>query len=339
MMQMLAIDLAKQSFHVHGVTEDGEVVSRRVGRPKLMDLVACLAPRIVAMEACATSHFWGRAFEAAGHEVRLINPRFVKPFVRGSKNDAVDAEAIFDAASRPTMRFVPVKSLEQQDLQSLHRVRDRLVAQRTSLINHTRGLLAEYGLVFPRGAALFARRARTGLAEAEVSDIARATFEALLDELEALADRLSRLDARLIAICREDAACRRLTGVPGIGPIVATALVASIGDGSQFRSGRELAAWIGLVPRQHSTGGKAKLGGIGRRANHYLRRLLVHGARAVALRLGAKADARSRWFQAVIDRRGFNKGIVAMANKIARTVWVVLTRQEAYAIDEARVGA
>lgn len=331
MMQMLAIDLAKQSFHVHGIIDGGEVISRRVGRSKLVDLVARLTPAVIAMEACATAHFWGRAFEAAGHQVRLINPRFVKPFVRGSKNDAVDAEAIFDAASRPTMRFVPVKSLAQQDLQSLHRVRDRLVAQRTSLINHTRGLLAEYGLVFPRGAALFARRARAGLDEADISDIARATFEALLDEMEALAARLQRLDGRLVAICREDRACRRLMSVPGIGPIGATAMVASVGDASQFRSGRELAAWIGLVPRQYSTGGKAKLGGIGRRANHYLRRLLVHGARAIALRLRHKTDARSLWFQAVIDRRGFNKGVVAMANKIARMVWAVLTRKEVYA--------
>ena len=268
---------------------------------------------------------------AAGCEVRLINPRFVTPFVRGSKNDATDAEAIFDAASRPTMRFVPVKTTDQQDLQSLHRVRDRLVAQRTNLINHTRGLMAEYGVVYPAGAALFSRRARAGLANAGLSAMARETFEALLDELDALEVRIDRLDERLRAICREDPTCRRLMAVPGIGPVVATALVASIGDARQFRSGRELAAWIGLVPRQHSTGGRSRLGGVGRRANHYLRRQLVHGARAVALRLATKTDPRSRWFQAVIDRRGFNKGIVAMANKTARMVWAMLTRDESYA--------
>ena len=330
-MQMLAIDLAKQSFHVHGVDAGGQVISRRVGRAKLVGLVERLGPAVVAMEACATAHHWARVFMAAGCEVRLINPRFVTPFVRGSKNDATDAEAIFDAASRPTMRFVPVKTTDQQDLQSLHRVRDRLVAQRTNLINHTRGLMAEYGVVYPAGAALFSRRARAGLANAGLSAMARETFEALLDELDALEVRIDRLDERLRAICREDPTCRRLMAVPGIGPVVATALVASIGDARQFRSGRELAAWIGLVPRQHSTGGRSRLGGVGRRANHYLRRQLVHGARAVALRLATKTDPRSRWFQAVIDRRGFNKGIVAMANKTARMVWAMLTRDESYA--------
>jgi transposase len=327
---MLAIDLAKHSFHVHGIDIDGQVISRRVGRARLLTLVESLAPKIIAMEACATAHHWARAFLAHDREVRLINPRFVKPFVRGSKNDAVDAEAIFDAASRPTMRFVPVKSIDQQDLQSLHRVRDRLVSQRTNLINHTRGLLAEYGLVYPKGAARFPSRARAELLEVPLSPMARETFEALLDELEALEVRIQRLEDRLRAICREDATCRRLMSLPGVGPVVATALKASIGNVRQFRSGRELAAWIGLVPRQYSTGGKSQLGGVGRRANHYLRRQLVHGARAVALRLATKTDPRSRWFQAVIDRRGFNKGIVAMANKTARIAWAMLTREEDY---------
>ncbi|MER2264625.1 IS110 family RNA-guided transposase [Methylobacterium oxalidis] len=329
-MQMLAIDLAKQSFHVHGVDADGQVISRRVGRSKLLTLVASFAPKVIAMEACATAHHWARGFLAAGHEVRLINPRFVKPFVRGSKNDAVDAEAIFDAASRPTMRFVPVKSTEQQDLQSLHRVRDRLVSQRTNLINHTRGLLAEYGLIFPKGAARFPGRVRAELSESALSAMAQATFAALLDELDALETRIERLEEQLRAICREDVVCRRLMTLPGVGPVVATALKASVGDARQFHSGRELAAWIGLVPRQYSTGGKPQLGGVGRRANHYLRRQLVHGARAVALRLATKTDPRSRWFQAVIDRRGFNKGIVAMANKTARIAWAMLQRQEDY---------
>jgi transposase len=330
-MKMLAIDLAKQSFHVHGVSADGEVISRKVGRQGLPALVEKLDPQVIAMEACATAHYWARLFLAAGRQVRLINPHFVKPFVRGSKNDAVDAEAIFDAASRPTMRFVPVKTEAQQDLQSLHRVRDRLMAQRTSLINHLRGLLAEYGLVFPKGASLLLPRVRVGLAEASLSAMARETFEALLDELEAVDARVARLDDRLGTICRDDETCRRLMTLPGVGPVVATALAASIGDPRQFRSGREMAAWIGLVPRQYSTGGKSRLGGVGKRANHYLRRQLVHGARAVALRLKTKCDARSLWFQAVIDRRGFNKGIVAMANKTVRTAWAMLVRQEDYA--------
>lgn len=330
-MQLLAIDLGKRSFHLHGIDDAGVVVSRRVGRAKLESVVEDLDPSMIAMEACATAHHWARTFEAAGRTVRLINPRFVKPFVRGSKNDAVAAEAIFGAASRPGMRFVPVKTVAQQDLQSLHRVRDRLVASRTSLINHIRGLMAEYGLVYPAGAKLFGRRARTGLEDAALTPAGRATFEALLDELDAVEARIGGLDKRLQSICREDDTCRRLMTLPGVGPVVATALVASVGDARHFRSGRELAAWIGLVPRQYSTGGKSRLGGIGRRANHYLRRLLVHGARAVALHLGEKADRRSRWFRALIDRRGFNRGVVAMANKTARLAWVLMTRRETYA--------
>jgi transposase len=281
-------------------------VSRRVGRQKLMALIESLAPMVVAMEACATAHYWARILVASGREVRLINPSFVKPFVPGSKNDAVDAEAIFDAASRPTMRYVPVKT-EAQDLQSLHRVRDRLVAQRTSLINHLRGLLAEYGLIFPQGAALLLSRVKAGLADASLSKMATETFGAPVDELEGLEDRIGRLDKRLREICRDDETCRRLMTLPGVGPVVATALAASVGDARQFRSGRELAAWIGPVPRQYSTGGKTRLGGVGRRANHYLRRQLVHGARSVAIRLKTKSDVRSLWFQAVIDRRGMNR--------------------------------
>jgi len=256
------------------------MVSERVSRTKLTALVDRLGPATIAMEACASAHHWARTFVARGHQARLINPRFVKPFVRGSKNDAVDAEVIFDAASRPGMRFVPVKTTDQQDLQSLHRMRDRLMTQRTSLINHIRGLLAEYGVVVPRGAARFAERAQCDIEQATFSPMARETFSALFDELKALECRIEGMDRRLRAICREDKACRRLLGVPGVGPVIATALVASVGDARQFRSGRELAAWIGLVPRQFTTGGKPRLGGIGRRANHYLRRQLVHGARS-----------------------------------------------------------
>ena len=330
MMQLLAIDLGKQSFHVYGIDPDGIVVSRKVSRGKLLALVETLAPEVIAMEACASAHYWARTFEATGPQVRLINPRFVKPFARGSKNDAVDAEAIFDAASRPTMRFVPVKTLRQQDLQSLHRVRDRLVAQRTSLINHTRGLLAEYGVVLPKGAARFAFRARIAMTEASLSPLASDLFDLLLAQHAMIQRQIDALDKRIVALCREDEACRRLAALPGVGPLIATALVASIGAGGQFKSGRELAAWIGLVPRQYSTGGKPRLGGIGRRANHYLRRQMLHGARSVAFRLGTRDDARSRWFRALIERRGLNKAVVGFANKTARIVWAMLRRNETY---------
>lgn len=263
-------------------------------------------------------------------QVRLINPRFVKPFVRGSKNDAIDAEAIYEAATRPTMRFVPVKSVAQQDLRSLHRVRERLIVQRTSLINHARGLLAEYGIVLPQGPWRFVAQAPEAIAQAELSGLGRELFAELLDQLQDMNTRVAKLDTRIVEICREREDCRRLAELPGVGPIIATALVASVDDGRHFRSGRELAAWIGLVPRQYTTGGKPRLGGIGRRANHYLRRQMIHGARAVISRLAKYGDRRSVWLKAIVERRGFNRALVALANKTARVAWALLTRKESY---------
>lgn len=329
-IQLLAIDLGKQSFHLHAIDHDGVVISRKVCRTKLDLAVAELAPATVAMEACASAHHWGRRFEADGRKVLLINPRFVKPFVRGSKNDAIDAEAIYEAATRPTMRFVPIKSIEQQDMQSLHRVRERLVIQRTSLINHARGLLAEYGIVLPKGPWRFRDQAPSAIADANLSALADELFNELLDQLSDVEDRLSKLDATLLTLCRGHDACRRLSELPGVGPVIATALVAAVDDGRHFRSGRELAAWIGLVPRQYTTGGKPRLGGIGRRANHYLRRQMIHGARAVISRLAKREDRRSVWLKGIVTRAGFNKALVALANKTARIAWVLLARKETY---------
>jgi transposase len=330
-LNLLAIDLGKRSFHLYGIASDGVIVSRKVGRAKLAETVQALAARTIAMEACASSHHWGRLFISAGCDVRLINPRFVKPFVKGSKNDAADAEAIFEAASRPTMRFVPVKTIDQQDLQVLHRARERVVLHRTSLINQARGLLAEYGIVLPKGAWRFAAQAPAAVAGAELSELAREIFTDLLDQLAHLTGRLKKLDTRILTVCRANAAARRLAVLPGVGPIVAIALVAAVNDGRCFRSGRELAAWIGLVPRQYTTGGKPKLGGIGRRANHYLRRQMIHGARSVVYRLSNHHDRRSQWLKAVVARRGVNRGVVALANKTARIAWAILVRGHEYA--------
>jgi len=216
-MDLLAIDLGKRSFHIYGIDGDGVIISRKVGRSKLPQVIDDLAPAVIAMEACASAHHWGRTFAAAGRGIRLINPRFVKPFVKGSKNDAADAEAIFEAAMRPTMRFVPLKSTEQQDLQSLHRARDRLVCQRTALINHTRGLLAEYGLVLPQGSWRFAAQAPALVAEADLSELARDIFADLLGQLGDINGRLEKLDGKVVAICRTNAACRRLAKLPASG--------------------------------------------------------------------------------------------------------------------------
>ena len=329
-LKLLAIDLGKRSFHCFGIDDDGVVISRKTSRARLLETIQELRPETIAMEACASAHYWGRRFLADGRRVLLINPRFVKPFVKGSKNDAADAEGIYEAALRPTMRFVPVKSTEQQDLQSLHRARERVVCARTALINHMRGLLGEYGVILPQGAWRFLAQAQDAIAAADLSDLARALFSDLLDELRALDLRLDKLDRQLISLCRTNEACRRLSKLPGVGPVIATALVAAVDDGRHFRSGRELAAWIGLVPRQYTTGGKPRLGGIGRRANHYLRRQMIHGARAVMFRLAKREDRRSLWLKELAARRGFNRAIVALANKTARTAWALLTRKEDY---------
>jgi transposase len=329
-LKLLAIDLGKRSFHIHGIDSDGIIISRKISRSKLIDTIAALNPETIAMEACASAHYWGRCFVAFGYRVLLINPRFVKPFVKGSKNDATDAEGIYEAASRPTMRFVPVKSIEQQDLQSLHRSRDRVVGARTALINHMRGLLAEYGIVLPQGAWRFLAQARDAIEEADLSDLARGLFNDMAEELASLDSRLDQLDRQLMATCKTNETCRRLSQLPGVGPVIATALVAAVDDGRHFRSGRELAAWIGLVPRQYTTGGKPRLGGIGRRANHYLRRQMIHGARAVMFRLAKHDDRRSQWLKELSARRGFNRAVVALANKTARIAWALLAREEDY---------
>lgn len=329
-MQLLAIDLGKQSCHIHGISSEGEVISKKVTRSKLEAVVQELAPAIVAMEACASAHHWGRQFEALGYSVRLIHPRFVMPFVKGSKNDAVDAEAIHEAALRPTMRFVPVKTTEQQDLQMLHRTRDRLITQRTGLINHIRGLLGEYGVVIPVGAFRFRKDIRTAISEASLSTLAKQSFNALIAEFEALDKRINEIDRKLVAICRTDERCKRLATLPGVGPVIATALIAAVDDGQHFSSGRALAAWIGLVPRQYTTGGKPRLGGIGKRGNQYLRRQLIHGARSVLIRISARSDRRAKWAQELLVRAGHNKTLVAIANKTARMAWAVLRSGESY---------
>lgn len=332
-IEVLGIDLAKQVFQLHGVDARGRALtSRRVGRAKLVETVVRLAPRIVAMEACSGAHHWARTFRELGMEVRLLHAKFVRAYVKSSKNDTRDAEAICEAAMRPHMRFVVVKSLEQQDLQSLHRSREQLIGWRTALINQMRGLLAEYGIVLPQGARRFGREVTAALDEASgsVTTLARQLFNDQIKQLRGLSDQIQALDRQLVALCRHSEAARRLACLPGIGPIVATALVASVGDGKQFRNGRELAAWIGLVPRQHSSGGKPRLLGISRSANRYLRKQMVHGARGVMRWLKGKEDSRSRWLLALWERRGFNRAVVAQANKTARMAWVILARAEVY---------
>jgi transposase len=330
---VLGIDLAKHVFQLHGVDAHGRaVVSKRVSRVRLAETVLQLAPRLVAMEACCGAHYWGRRFRDLGLEVRLIHAKFVRPYVKSAKNDARDAEAICEATQRPHMRFIPIKTPEQLDIQALHRVRDQLMRWRTMLINQTRGLLAEQGIVLPQGAWRFRKDAAAVFDNpaAELTTMAAELFRGLLGQLRELEDRIATLDHRIVQLCRESEVCRRLAALPGVGPIVATALVAGVGDARQFRCGRDLAAWIGLVPRQHSSGGRPKLMGIGAGGNHYLRKQLIQGARSVLPRLGAKDDGRSRWLKGVLERRGSNRAVVALANKTARIAWVLMARKESY---------
>jgi transposase len=330
---VLGIDIAKLVFHLVGMDDAGHVVLRkRLTRSELPRFIATLPPLRIGMEACGSAHYWARRFREHGHDVRLIAPQFIKAYVKSPKNDARDAEAICEAVTRPTMRFVPIKRVEQQDLQALHRVRERLIKARTALVNEIRGLLSEYGMIVPQGITKFRRLIVPTLeaGQAQLTPCSRELFRQLYEEFLALDQRLASYDEQLTAIGQAHPECQRLQTIPGIGPVTATALIAAIGDATQFKNGRQLAAWLGLVPREHSTGGKPRLLGISKRGDVYLRTLLVHGARTILRWVDTKSDDRSRWLRALIARRGKNRAAVAFANKNARIVWALLVYQQEY---------
>jgi transposase len=331
---MIGIDLAKNSMHVYGVDALGrQVLSKKVPRGKLSAFMVNQPPCLVAMEACASAHHWARVFREFGHEVRLIAPQFVKPFVKSNKNDAVDAEAICEAVQRPTMRFVAVKTVEQQDIQAIHRMRSLNVERRTAQVNQVRGLLLEYGIEIPQGRAALMRRLPEILEEAEngLSERFRAELNRLLEELRHLDEQVAHYDTQIQVIAQSDETVQRLMTIPGIGALIATALMAAVGeDVGLFRNGRALAAWLGLVPRQHSTGGRERLLGISKRGDVYLRQLIIHGARAVMRWVERKEDATSRWATALKARRHTNVAVVALANKIARVAYAVMCTGKPY---------
>lgn len=293
---------------------------------------ANLTPCLVGLEACGGAYYWVRRLSVFGHTVRLMAPQFVKPYVKSNKNDNNDAEAICEAVSRPHMRFVPAKSVEQQDIQSLHRVRSRLVSLRTQLANQVRGLLMEYGIVLPQHVG----RLRRGLPEIledgsnGLTAFARRLFASLYDELVDLDGKIEAVEEQVRAVYEASEPCQRVAAVEGIGPVTATALVAAMSDGKTFKNGRQFSAWLGLVPRQHSSGGKPRLFGISKRGDPYLRTLLIHGARSVVYRAGRKTDHRSRWIVDKQRRLGTTKTCVALANKNARIVWSLIAHQEDY---------
>jgi transposase len=330
----IGLDIAKNLFHAHGADERGAMVfSRKLSRSKLLDFFAQQPACKVAMEACGGAHQWARELTRLGHEVRLIPPAYVKPFVKRHKNDAVDAEAICEAAQRPGMRFVAIKTEEQQAAGLVFRTRDLLVRQRTQLINAIRGHLTEYGWVAPRGAAHMAMLADL-LDEEEMAstlpDAARPMFAVMVDMLAELDKRITKLNREITRRAREDEAARRLMTIPGIGPIAATAIIALAPPLETFRKGRDFAAWLGLAPRQNSTGGKQKLGSISKMGERTIRRLLIIGGSSIvrqACRRGAPAGS---WLEGMLSRKPRMFVSVALANKMARTVWALLTRQEDY---------
>jgi transposase len=329
----LGIDLAKSIFQLHGVDAHGKVaVQKRVTRAKLRDTIAQLPPCLIGMEACGSAQYWAREFQQLGHTVKLISPQFVKPDGKGNKNDSRDAEAICEAVSRPNMRFVPLKTVESQDIQAIHRMRSRLIKGRTALVNQIRGLLAERGMVIAQGITRL-RKQLPVLVEDQKNEwtpLSREVMRELYEQLVTLDEQIGRADHLVHRIFTESVACQKLAQVEGIGPVVATALVAAVGTAKEFTNGRHLAAWLGLVPRQHSSGGREQRLGISKRGDRYLRALLIPGARATVHRARRKTDARSRWIMSLEHRRGKNIATVAIANKNARSAWALLTSDAEY---------
>ena len=332
-ISVIGIDIAKTSFELCGGTRRGRILLRKkLSRGEVLGFLSNFKRCLIFMEACGGASYWGREFRKLGHEVKLIAPQFVKPYRKSNKHDRADAEATMEAGLRPTMRFVSVKSIDQQDLQSMHRVRERSIKHRTAIANEIRGLLMEYGVVIPKGIS----HVRSGLWEIidkhgkQLTESIIALVRVLLEEFHSVDARVKKFDKQLEAIAENHPVCQLVMKREGVGPIIATAVISYIGDPSMFRRGRDLSAYLGLVPKQNSTGGKQKLGGISKRGDKYLRQLLIHGARSVLAALKGKTDSQSVWLRALKERRGFNKACVALANKNARVIWALMAHGEEY---------
>jgi transposase len=340
---VLGVDLGKNVCSLVGLDDAGVVVvRRRARRDTLINFVSKLPACIVAMEACCGAHHLGRLFAAQGHDVRLMSPEYVRPYVKAQKNDDRDAEGIAEAATRPTMRFVEVKTQAQLDMQTLHRSRDRLVGERTALINQLRAILLERGIVVPQGKRKLERFLVTLMGEQDGGDLT-ARMRMLVADMQAqweeLDRRIAAFEAEFVAFVKEDEDARRLTTIPGVGVMIATALIAAIGKGETFEHGRDLAAWLGLVPRQWTTGGKPRLMGISKRGNKYLRKLLIHGARAALPHVAERNTPLGRWAKSLRARVHPNVAVVALANKLARIAWAVLRHGQQFAVKEAPMAA
>jgi transposase len=333
-ISVLGVDLAKRIFQLHGNDHTGKTVfTQKVTRVKLLKTIGEIDKCVIAMEACGGANYWAKEFSKFGHEVKLISPQFVKPFVKANKTDAADAEAIAEAAARPNMRFVPIKQAWQQDIQSIHRVRERLVKNKTALCNEMRGLLAEYGIVLPLGVHKLSKEIMLVLADANnnLSDLIRGVIQNLYSELIALESKVSEYNAKLENISANNDVCARIEKIPGIGKTTSTALLAIIGtDVRSFKNGRQFAAYLGLVPKQSSSGGKVKILGISKRGDSYIRTLLVHGARAAIRYAHLKDDKVSKWSTRKEKELGYNKAVIALANKNARIIWALIANETEY---------
>ena len=332
-IRTIGIDLGKTVFHLAGVNVRGEVVVRKkCSRTQLLRFTSNLRECLIGMEACGGSHFLGRALREQGHDVRLMPAQYVKPYVKTNKNDYIDAEAIAEAVTRPNMRFVPIKTDGQLDLQSLHRVRERWVARRTAVINQIRGLLLERGITIRKGRQHLQASLPGILEDADnkMSGALRVLLTQLQWEIQYLGRQIEESDRLIVRIAGELESCKRLVAIPGIGPLIATATIAAIGNGAAFKKGRGFAAWLGVVPGEHSTGGKQRLTETSRRGNKYLRKLFIQGAHSVLLQRTKQTSALSMWLANLVSRKRAQVATVAFANKMARMAWAVLFKGEAY---------
>ena len=330
-ISVTGIDIAKTVFHAHGVNEQGRaLITKKLNRSELLSFVAQLpAGSTVAMEACGSAHYWGREFIKMGYRVLLIAPQFVKPYVKSNKNDWKDAEAIAEAAGRPNMRFCEVKSIAQQEIQHMHRVRARITKSQTALSNEIRGIVAEYGIVISQGKKILKEIPEImEKTPNQITESGKKIVHALLDEYWLGNKRLSALDKEIEDLVEAHPVCKRLLTIPGVGPITASAIVAASPGAHMFKNGRQFSAWLGLVPKQESTGGKPRLLGISKRGDSYIRQLLVHGGRSVLMVAHKKKDVISEWALKIRKTKGWNKAAVAMANKNARIIWALMSKEE-----------
>lgn len=328
----VGLDLAKTVFQVHGIAEEGDVIVRRaLRRSQVLDFFRTLQPCLVGMEACGSAHYWAREIQALGHTVRMMPPAYVKAYVKRNKTDAADAEAICEAVTRPTMRFVPAKTQDEQAAGMVLKTRDLLIRQRTQAINALRAHLAELGIVRATGLVGIISLAAIVRDDSDLRlpGAARMALEELVEQIEAVTGRIERLDRKILEAVRKDDSARRLTAIPGVGPIIAATVRAVVPDPAGFRTGRDFAAWIGLTPRAHSSGGRERIGSISKRGNQQLRTLLVSGATSI-LKLARRGLQPSQWIAAMMLRRPFKVIAVALANKIARIIWALLVRGDSY---------